>query len=148
MSLLPAIVTKNEEAVKKYLSRSPEDAKKILAYLKESGKITDTPFVINLIATARENAVYKKDSNVARHIASIEAEFVSTTWMMTPWYSAQYNSNVVLNIYRDRPKLTDGIYRCARCGQTRTRQRTTRASGDESIPVKIFCVGCGHTWSE
>ena len=139
---------KNEDAVRKYLSHSPAEVKEMLAYLKESGKITDTSFVINLVAIARQNDVYKRDDKVARYVAPISAEFVENAWKMTPWYSAQYNSNVVLNIYRDRPKLTDGIYRCARCGQTRTRQRTTRASGDESIPVKIFCVGCGHTWSE
>lgn len=142
------IAKTNEAALQKYLVRYPDDLQAALAYLKKSGRITDTPYVMNLIASIRERNVYGKDESLSKFVGPLDAEFVSSKWESPQWYSSQYNADVLLSVFRDRPKLTEGIYTCARCGSSRTRLRTNKASGDEAIPVEIYCVGCGHKWSE
>jgi len=138
----------SEEALKKYLQRSPEDLEKVLQHLRNTGRLGDTGYVMNLIASVRERRVYLNDERVRKHVAPLEAELSGGSWDMSVWYPSQYNADVVLSVYRNRQKVNEGIYTCSRCLSKRTRLRTTKASGDEAIPVEIICVGCGNTWTE
>ena len=139
---------KNRGVVENRLKRFPKQQKMLVAFLEESEQLSNTLLVYNLIATVVTSIMVTGDENLEKQLPDLSMELVHSFWDMSVWHSARYNSEVVLTGYRKRKKVQEGIYTCARCTSTRTFQRVKRASGDESIPIKIYCAQCPHSWTE
>jgi transcription elongation factor S-II len=57
------------------------------------------------------------------------------------------NFRIDKDIFRNKPLLGKGLYKCNRCGSddTEDREKQTR-SADEPMTVFVSCRNCGHKW--
>lgn len=139
---------KNRSVVQNRLKKFPKQQKLLVNFLEESEQFSNTLLIYNLVATVVTAIMLTGDENLEKQLPDFDIELVDSFWDMSVWHSARYNSEIVLTGYRKRKKVQEGIYTCARCTSTRTFQRVKKASGDESIPIKIYCAQCPHSWTE